>query len=74
MFVGCVRGAGSSSSCDTISFSSAISTTGLAAVSVNGAFFSAVSLGENMLIADNVALICHNGRDALFYCFHAYFL
>lgn len=64
----CLGVGGGSSTCDTIAFSSAIGATGLVAVSVNGAFFSAVSIGENMLIADNVALICHNGGTH-FYCF-----
>lgn len=58
--------------CDTAVFSSAIGATGPAAVSVNGAFFSAVSLGENTLIADNVALIRNNGGTRFLFCFGAF--
>lgn len=36
-------------------------------VSVNGAFFSSLSQGENMLITDNIALIAHNGE--ITFCF-----
>lgn len=53
--------------CDTtVFFFKAIGATGPGALSVNGAFFSAVSLGENTSIADKVALICNNGGTRIF--------